>query len=91
MPYCIPLLRVNHIREKAVRTALKALGYVRRTRKKKGFSDDPQVMAERVAFAQEGLTWTRQRVQKQAFSDEVWAMGGAHTVSYTTVKEDGSD
>ena len=25
------------------------------------------------------------------FSDEVWAMGGAHTVSYITAKENGSD
>jgi len=25
------------------------------------------------------------------FSDEVWAMGGAHTGSFVTVKEDGSD
>jgi hypothetical protein len=25
------------------------------------------------------------------FSDEVWAMGGAHTRSYVTVKEDSSD
>lgn len=27
----------------------------------------------------------------QIFSDEVWAMGGAHTTSYVTVKKDGSD
>ncbi len=25
------------------------------------------------------------------FSDEVWAIGGTHTTSYVTVKEDGSD
>ena len=25
------------------------------------------------------------------FTDEVWAMGGAHTTSYVTVKQDGSD
>ena len=25
------------------------------------------------------------------FSDEVWAMGGAHTTSHVTVKKDGSD
>ena len=25
------------------------------------------------------------------FTDEVWAMGGAHTTSYVTVLEDGSD
>jgi len=48
-------------------------------------------MAERVAFAEEGITWSRERVQKQMFSDEVWAMGGAYTDSWVTVKEDGSD
>ena len=71
MPHCIPFLQVNCIGEKAVQTALKALGYVRRTRKRKGFSNEPEVMAARVEFAQDGITWSRQRVQKQAFSDEV--------------------
>jgi hypothetical protein len=48
-------------------------------------------MQERVAFAKEGITWSRERLYHQVFSDEVWAMGGAHTVSYVTVKEDRSD
>jgi hypothetical protein len=59
--------------------------------KRKGFSDDPEVMAKRLAFAQEGITWTLDRLFHQIFSDEVWAMGGAHTQSYVTVKEDGSN
>jgi hypothetical protein len=48
-------------------------------------------MQERVDFAEEGKTWTPERLFHQVFSDEVWAMGGAHTQSYITVKEDGSD
>jgi hypothetical protein len=76
--------------EKAITTAFKGLEYCRRTSKKKNFSDDPEVMAKRVAFA-EGVTWSRLRLQKQMFDDEVWATGGAHTVPYVTVKEDGSD
>jgi hypothetical protein len=48
-------------------------------------------MQERVDFAEEGKTWTPKRLFHQVFSDEVWAMGGAHTQSYITVKEDGSD
>ena len=91
IPRCIPQIKLNGIGEKAVQTALKALGYTRRTSKKKGFSNNPTVMAERVAFAREGITWLVERVQKQAFLDEVWATRGAHTVSYVTVKEDGSD
>jgi hypothetical protein len=31
-------------------------------KKKKGFSDDPRVMQERVAFAKEGITWLRERL-----------------------------
>jgi hypothetical protein len=67
------------------------VGYGRRVAKRKGFSDDPEVMAERVAFAEEGKTWSKERLYQQIFSDEVWAFGGAHTQSYVTVKEDGSD
>jgi hypothetical protein len=48
-------------------------------------------MAEQVNFAEEGLTWSRERVKNQAFSDEVWAMGGLFTTSYVTVKKDGSN
>jgi hypothetical protein len=48
-------------------------------------------MQERVDFAEEAITWTPQRLFLQMFSDEVWAMGGAHTRSYVIVKEDGSD
>ena len=37
------------------------------------------------------VPWTRERLYRQIFSDEVWAKGGAHTVSFVTVKEDNSD
>jgi hypothetical protein len=67
------------------------VGYGRRVAKRKGFSDDLEVMQERVDFVKEGLTWTPTRLFHQIFSDEVWAMGGAYTQSYVTVKEDGSD
>jgi hypothetical protein len=77
--------------KQAIKTAFSLLGYCRRTSKKKGFSDDPDVKQERLAFAHQGLSWTRSRVQVQMFTDEVWAMGEAHTTSYVTVKEDGSD
>jgi hypothetical protein len=63
----------------AIRIAFKLIGYGRRVAKRKGFSDDPEVMQERVDFAEEGKTWTPDRLYYQIFSDEVWAMGGAHT------------
>jgi hypothetical protein len=78
-------------KEEAIHAAARELGYCRRKAHKKGFSDDPRVWAQRLAFAEEGITWDRDRVQRQMFSDEVWAMGGAHTESWVTVKEDGSD
>ena len=38
---------------------------------------------------QEAINWTRERVYLRIFQDEVWAKGGAHTVSFVTVKADG--
>jgi hypothetical protein len=58
---------------------------------KKGYSEDPGVCQERLAFAREGIQWSKERLYQQMFTDEAWAMGGAHTTSYVTVKEDGSD
>ena len=77
--------------EKAIRTAFKLVGYGRRVAKRKGFSDDPVIMRERLDFASEAINWSKERLYRQIFSDEVWAHGGAHTQSYVTVKEDGSD
>jgi len=48
-------------------------------------------MAERLAFAEDGKTWSKERLYNQIFLDEVWTHGGAHTQSYVTVKLDGSD
>jgi hypothetical protein len=77
--------------EQAIHTGFKLVGYGRRVSKRKGFSDDPDVMAEREVFARVGITWSRERLYRQIFSDEVWAMGGAFTQEYVIVKEDGSD
>jgi hypothetical protein len=85
------LLPKLNAKEDAIRTTARELGYCRRKSHKKGFSDDPRVWAQRLAFIEEGITWDRDRVQRQMFSDEVWAMGGAHTESWVIVKEDGSD
>lgn len=85
------LPELSRFGNQAINTAMRSMGYTRRTAPKKGFSDDPVVMAERVAFAKEAIQWDRERLYQQIFSDEVWAMGGAHTVSYITVKEDGTD
>jgi len=77
--------------EKAIRTGFKLLGYGRKTSKRKGFSQDPEVCVERFAFAREGITWTPERLFQQIFSDEVWAHGGAYTQQYVTCKLDNSD
>ncbi|KAH7412853.1 hypothetical protein BKA64DRAFT_740607 [Cadophora sp. MPI-SDFR-AT-0126] len=85
------LLDWNDVGDEAIHTAFKLLGYARRKAVKKGFSDDPEVMRKRVAFAEEGLTWDQPRLYCQMFSDEVWANGGAHTMEYITVKKDSSE
>jgi hypothetical protein len=77
--------------EKAIKTVFQDLKYCRRTAKKKGFPEDPAVCRERREFCEDGITWRRERVQRICFTDEVWAFGGAHTSSYVTVLEDGSD
>lgn len=58
---------------------------------KKGFLEEPDVLKERVTFAQEGITWTRESVGNQIFSNKVWVIGGLFTISYVTIKKDGSD
>jgi hypothetical protein len=88
IPLFLPDLNAG---DEAIRTAFKDVGYCRRASKKKGFSDDPRVMAWRKAFAEQGIKWTREMVHNPMFSDEVWAMGGANTGSFVTVLEDGSD
>jgi hypothetical protein len=70
---------------------MKSLGYCRRVAKRKGFSTDPIVMRKRLDFAQDAINWSQERLYSQIFSDEVWAMGGAHTLSFVTVREDNSD
>jgi hypothetical protein len=72
-------------------TDYKSIGYCRRVAHEKGFSDDPAVMRERLTFTQDGITRRRERVPKICFTDEVWAMRGAHTSSYVTIHEDRSD
>jgi hypothetical protein len=89
IPECAP--DFSQYKEHAITTAMQKLGYVRRITIKKGFSDDPVVMRQRVAFAQQATTWDRQRVSLLLFSDEVWVKGGAHTVGWVTMKEDGSE
>ena len=42
-------------------------------------------------FAREGLQWPTSRLYIQIFTDEIWAMGGAHTILYIIIKEDRSD
>ncbi|PQE30680.1 transposable element tc1 protein [Rutstroemia sp. NJR-2017a WRK4] len=74
-----------------MKTAFKRMGYGRRVARRKGYSDDPEVWAERLAFAEWAITWSRERLRCQIFSDEVWAMGGQHTRSYITTRLDGSE
>ena len=89
IPFRLPELQ--DVGERAIRTAFDSLGYCRRSSKKKGFSTNPEVCQERTTFAEAAVLWSRERLYCQMFSDEVWAMGGAHSTSYVTVRQDGSD
>ncbi len=57
--------------EQAISTAFTLQGYCRRVSKRKGFSSDPEVCAERLDFAKDGITWTREMVLNICFSDDV--------------------
>ena len=84
-------MNIQGVGEEAITTAFKLLGYSRRKSVKKGFSDDPVVCRKRVEFAEVAIHWSKERLYRQMFSDEVWANGGAHTMEYMTVKADGSE
>ena len=56
MPRYLPQLHVN---EPAFHTAIRDIGYCRRVARKKGFSNNPEVIQERLALAEEGSTWPR--------------------------------
>jgi hypothetical protein len=89
LPTYAPDLGLQGYGFEAIRTAFLRVGYGRRVAKRKGFSDDPAVIAKRLAFAREGITWSPERLFRQAFSDEVWAHGGAFTQSFVTVLIEG--
>ena len=78
---------VNKLYQQLLLSKATAAGFL----KKKGFSDDLEVCAKRLAFAEDGITWEKETVLNICFSDEVWATRGAHTVSWVTTKVDGSD
>ena len=89
LPALAPELHLDNCGFEAIRTGFREIGFGRRVAKRKGFSDNPVVMARHVQFAKEGLTWSRERLRQQAFSDEIWAHGGAFTQSYVTVLVEG--
>jgi hypothetical protein len=66
IPHFLPQLSAG---EKAIRTALNEIGYCRRVAWKKGFSDDPGVIKERLKLAEEGITWPRTYVQSVGCHD----------------------
>jgi len=66
-----PHLGLDRTGYQAIKTAFEKEGYVQRTSLRKGFSEDPGVMQERLDFARVGITWTRERLYNQVFSDEI--------------------
>jgi hypothetical protein len=65
------VMNLNRVGEEAITTAFKLLGYARRKSVKKGFSDDPIVCQKRLEFTEEAIHWTKERLYRQMFTDEV--------------------
>ncbi|KIM99105.1 hypothetical protein OIDMADRAFT_56273 [Oidiodendron maius Zn] len=63
IPLCAP--EFSDIGEQAIYTAMKSLGYCRRVAKRKGFSDDPEVMRQRLEFARQAINWSQERLYSQ--------------------------
>ncbi len=57
LPALAPELGLQGYKYEAIRSAFLRVGYRRRVTKRKGFSDDLAVMANRLAFVEDGLTW----------------------------------
>ncbi|KIN09120.1 hypothetical protein OIDMADRAFT_48949 [Oidiodendron maius Zn] len=69
IPLCAP--EFSDIGKQAIHTAMQSLGYCRRVARRKGFSDDPEVMHQRLEFARQAINWSQERLYSQIFSDEV--------------------
>ncbi|KAF4634319.1 hypothetical protein G7Y89_g3783 [Cudoniella acicularis] len=91
----VPWYRIlGRIREdygtQAVSTIFKLLGYIRRTAHKKGFSNTPEDMRMRVLFYENAKTWTRTRLNKLMFSDEIRAASARDSPSHKSMGKKGS-
>jgi hypothetical protein len=60
-----------HASKKAIRIAIRDIGYCRRIALKIGFSDDPGVIKERLDLATARSIWPWPNVQRICFTDEV--------------------
>ena len=89
IPRFAPHLQLDIYKEDAISTAIRSIGYSRRTAKRKGFSKDKEVKRYRVLFAEEAIQQSREHLFLQMFSDEVQAFGGAFTQSYITILVEG--
>lgn len=71
--------------EKAIRTAFKKEGYVRRlSRRKPPISEENR--KKRLEWAKEHIDWTNEQWDEILWSDETWAQPGRHTRVWVTRK-----
>ncbi|RKF84262.1 hypothetical protein GcM1_129006 [Golovinomyces cichoracearum] len=89
IPTTTPYLNLVNVGEKAIRSALKRNGYERRVAKKKVISTSDNHKTTRLNFVRWGLTWYRERLYNQSFSDEMWASGGVNSRSFVMVLVEG--
>ena len=72
-------LELHGYSPKAIRTVFKLVGYGRRISKRKSFSEDPAVIGERLAFAQEGIRGQRAIISTDPFRRGLGIWWGTYT------------
>lgn len=62
-----PRVGIEGAGERPMKTAFRQLGYVSRTSKRNGFSDDPRHEQLRYEFAQAAVRWSHEQAYNQYF------------------------
>lgn len=85
IPSAPPEFQLEQVGGRAIRSAIQAQEFNRRGLEKKGFSSIERVNEAHLEFTRERMTWNREELLQQAFSDEHWNYGYNLTQSHITI------